>query len=230
MSDKAESTAPSTTSENPFAAPAHNPFAGFSFSTDATATGTGSTTIHNPFDLGANTTTSTAPTSESNEKTNEDGAEGGDDTAVSGADSTAHYEPVMKLEIIETSTGEENDEEIYKQRAALYRFDSSTNEWKERGRGDCKLLKNKSSGKIRILLRQDKTLKCCMNHIVHPDVALRPNAGSEKSWTWRCTDFSGESPEAQTFALRFKDADTAQAFKTKFDEVRKINEAIIKKE
>jgi Ran-binding protein 1 len=69
-----------------------------------------------------------------------------------------------------------------------------------------------------------------MNHIVHPDVDLKANAGSDRSWTWRCTDYAGDAPDPQTFAIRFKDADTAQAFKTKFDEVRKINDEIIKKE
>src|SRR5688572_9326775 len=32
------------------------------------------------------------------------------------------------------------------------------------GRGDVKLLQNKETGIIRVLLRQDKTLKLCMNH------------------------------------------------------------------
>jgi Ran-binding protein 1 len=112
----------------------------------------------------------------------------------------------------------------------LYRFDRVTNEWKERGRGDCKLLKNKATGKIRILLRQEKTLKCCMNHIVHPDLDLQANAGSDRSWTWRCTDYAGDEPETQTFALRFKDADIANAFKAKINEVRKINKDLLTKE
>src|SRR4051812_26234122 len=108
MSDKPSETTSTTSTtssepENPFAAPAHNPFAAFAtISTDNN---------NNIFNLGSSTTTN----SESNEKTDDTNAEGGNDEAVSGADSTAHYEPVVKLEIIETSTGEENDEEVYKQ-------------------------------------------------------------------------------------------------------------------
>ena len=45
------------------------------------------------------------------------------------------------------------------------------------------------------------------------------------SWTWRTVDYSTDEPEKQTFALRFKDAETANAFKAKYDECRKINEA-----
>ena len=49
-------------------------------------------------------------------------------------------------------------------RSKLFRFDKSTNEWKERGTGDVKLLKHKESGKIRLLMRRDKTHKICANH------------------------------------------------------------------
>ena len=37
-------------------------------------------------------------------------------------------------------------------------------EWKERGTGEIKLLKHKETGKIRVLMRRDKTLKICANH------------------------------------------------------------------
>jgi Ran-binding protein 1 len=46
--------------------------------------------------------------------------------------------------------------------AKLWRFD--TNEWKERGTGEMKLLKHKETKKIRLLMRRDKTLKICANH------------------------------------------------------------------
>lgn len=46
----------------------------------------------------------------------------------------------------------------------MFRFDAEGNQWKERGTGDVKLLKHKTTGKIRLLLRQEKTLKVCANH------------------------------------------------------------------
>jgi len=126
-------------------------------------------------------------------------------------------------------TGEEGDDVLYTQRAALYRFDSSAKEWKERGKGDVKFLQNKESHKVRILLRQEKTLKLCLNHLVHPDIILKPNAGSDRSWTWRTKDFAGDSTEGeeQTFAIRFKDADTANVFRTKWDEYRQTNAKLV---
>lgn len=142
---------------------------------------------------------------------------------VEEADSTAEYQPLVQLKPVEVTTGEENDEVLYKQRAACYRFDAESTSWKERGRGDVKLLQNKDNKSVRILLRQEKTLKLCMNHKVHPDLELVPNAGSDRSWTWRTVDYSSDEAEKQTFALRFKDAEIAQQFKAKYDECRQIN-------
>ncbi|MCG8711141.1 hypothetical protein JHU04_004537, partial [Brenneria sp. 4F2] len=63
---------------------------------------------------------------------------------------------------------EEDEEVLYKVRAKLFRFDAEEKAWKERGTGDCKFLKNKNTGKVRLLMRRDKTLKVCANHIVAP--------------------------------------------------------------
>ena len=189
MSDSA-STAPASTTESASAttssttssasttaapaastAAASNPFS-FTF-------GSSTAPIHNPFalsstqssfaSLSANpSSAAAAPAASSDSTETEKDGEGGKDEAVSGADSTAEYTPVVKLEIIETATGEENEETIYKHRCALYRFamniDGNALEWKERGKGDVRLQKNKTSGKIRVLLRQEKTLKVCLNH------------------------------------------------------------------
>lgn len=47
----------------------------------------------------------------------------------------------------------------------LYRFEAAGNEWKERGLGVVKLLQHKANKKIRLLMRQEKTLKIRANHI-----------------------------------------------------------------
>ena len=71
----------------------------------------------------------------------------------------------MKLEQLnEIKTFEEDEETLFKMRAKLFRFDKVVNEWKERGTGDAKFLKHKQSGKIRLLMRRDKTHKICANH------------------------------------------------------------------
>ena len=50
-------------------------------------------------------------------------------------------------------------------RAKLFRFTKEELEWKERGTGDVRLLKHKQTGKIRLVMRRDKTLKVCANHL-----------------------------------------------------------------
>jgi Ran-binding protein 1 len=50
-------------------------------------------------------------------------------------------------------------------RAKLFRFEKATNEWKERGTGDVRLLQHAETKKIRLVMRRDKTLKVCANHL-----------------------------------------------------------------
>ncbi len=47
-------------------------------------------------------------------------------------------------------------------RCRLYRVAGT--EWKQRGTGDVKILKHKVTGKYRVVMRQDKTLKLVANH------------------------------------------------------------------
>ncbi len=47
----------------------------------------------------------------------------------------------------------------------LYRFDPDSGEWKERGIGQAKLLQHKENKKVRMLMRQEKTLKIRANHL-----------------------------------------------------------------
>ena len=55
--------------------------------------------------------------------------------------------------------------ETLRRKCKLYRFDTGGQEWKERGVGHVRLLKHKESQRIRLLMRQEKTLKIRANHI-----------------------------------------------------------------
>ena len=65
---------------------------------------------------------------------------------------------------MEVKTNEESEEQLFKMRAKLFKFVRETSEWKERGTGDVRLLKHLENGKIRLVMRRDKTLKVCANH------------------------------------------------------------------
>jgi len=154
------------------------------------------------------------------------GEDEGDDNPE--AENSTEYTPVIKLAEQSVPSGEEDDEVVYKQRAALFRFIPESKVWKERGRGDVKLMKNKKTGVMRLLMRQEKTLKIATNQIVHPEMELRVNAGSDRSWVWRARDFSDEKATDETLAIRFKDSDTANEYKQAYDDARKNNETALK--
>jgi len=136
-----------------------------------------------------------------------------------------HFEPVIKLtEEVETKTNEENETIVFKLRSKLFRFDIPANEWKERGTGEARLLQHKETHKIRLVMRREKTLKVCANHLISADMKLQPNIGSDRSWVWKvAADYSEEPPTSETLAIRFANSDLAAQFKKAFEEARDNN-------
>lgn len=135
-----------------------------------------------------------------------------------------HFEPLVKLEKVDVKTNEEDEEALFKIRAKLFRFHKDAGEWKERGTGDVKFLKHKETGKVRLLMRRDKTLKICANHFVFPEYELKPNIGSDRSWVYNvASDISEGEPEAQTLAIRFANKENAEKFKEAFENAQKLN-------
>jgi Ran-binding protein 1 len=99
------------------------------------------------------------------EKAKTEAGEGGEDDKADEEEADVHFEPVVHLtEKVETKTNEELEEQTFKMRAKLFKFDRESREWKERGTGDVRLLKHKENGKTRLVMRRDKTLKVCANH------------------------------------------------------------------
>ncbi|CAM9546469.1 unnamed protein product [Sphacelaria rigidula] len=66
---------------------------------------------------------------------------------------------------------------------------------------------------IRVLMRQEKTMKVICNHVTDPRIVLKPNAGSDRSWVWNAFDFAEGQLEETTFALRFGNSDSSNEFK-----------------
>mmetsp|Transcript_32483 Transcript_32483/g.71723 ORF Transcript_32483/g.71723 Transcript_32483/m.71723 type:complete len:240 (+) Transcript_32483:118-837(+) len=198
-------------------APAANPFAALG-STGATfGTGAG-------FGFGVGAFTATAPAAKTGD---EDGAEGEDDGAAPEEECQAEFKPVVQLEEVETSTGEEDEDALVDLKAKLYRFDQGNNEWKERGVGQVKLLQHKENKKVRLLMRQDKTLKIRANHLVMPTYKLQEHAGNDKAWVWSAVDFADGEQKLELFCIRFGSPEKAQEFKGKFEEAKDINAKLI---
>ncbi|KAM7182203.1 ranBP2-like and GRIP domain-containing protein 4 isoform 1-T1 [Macrochelys suwanniensis] len=149
-----------------------------------------------------------------------------DGGSIHGADDDddgPHFEPVVPLpDKVEVKTGEEDEEEFFCNRAKLFRFDTESKEWKERGIGNVKILRHKISGKIRLLMRREQILKICANHYINTDMKLQLNAGSDKSFVWHALDYADEFPKPEQLAIRFKTLEEAMLFKHKFEEVQNI--------
>ncbi len=111
--------------------------------------------------------------------------------------------------------------------------DGPGGEWKERGTGDVKILLSKSNGRVRLLMRQEKTMKIVANHYVVSDAApyydLKPNAGSDKIWVWMAQDFAEGELAVEQFALKFGTPEKAQAFKEAFEDAKVRNHKAMSK-
>ncbi|GAA6096642.1 E3 SUMO-protein ligase RanBP2 isoform X1 [Tachysurus ichikawai] len=156
------------------------------------------------------------------EESDEKCVESDDSTHIEEDEDGPHFEPIVPLpNKIDVKTGEEEEEEIFCNRAKLFRFETETKEWKERGIGSIKILKHKTSGKYRLLMRREQVLKICANHYLTADMVLKANAGSDKSWVWYAMDYADEMPKTEQLAIRFKTADEAALFKQKFEEAQR---------
>ncbi|KAJ7969758.1 RAN binding protein 1 [Quillaja saponaria] len=134
-------------------------------------------------------------------------------------DTGAQVAPIVKLEEVTVSTGEEDEDAILDLKSKLYRFDKDGNQWKERGAGTVKFLKHKVTGKVRLVMRQSKTLKICANHLVLPTMSVQEHAGNEKSCVWHATDFADGELKDELFCIRFPSIENCKTFMETFQEV-----------
>ena len=149
-------------------------------------------------------------------------------------ESTATFTPVVQLEKVEVKTHEEDEEVMYKQRAKLFVYGETMLDkgkgiktWRERGVGDMRFLKHKENGRIRALMRQEKTLKVIVNHFLDPRITLTPNAGNDRSWVWVAFDFADNELVETTFAIRFASPEIAAEYKAEFTKVQKEMDTLL---
>lgn len=74
----------------------------------------------------------------------------------------------------DVKTGEEDEDELHRFRAKLYTLENSEKgqRWKERGVGQVKLNKHKSTSKVRLVMRTEATLKVVLNTPVFKEMKL----------------------------------------------------------
>jgi len=201
---------------------APKPFAGFSFTVGDTP---------NPFLAGGAIPTFGAPAAP------KDGDEDAGEADPEKEDPSLKFEPQVDLAAlpeVKPVTNEEDEEATFKDRAKMFRFakpdknaeEGSKGEWKERGTGDIKILKHKTSGKYRVVMRREKTHKICCNHALTAELTLKQNSGSDRSWTWAANDFSEGEMKPEVFAIRFSTPEVAERFKKLFEEGQAENKKL----
>ncbi|XP_042484597.1 ran-binding protein 1 homolog b-like [Macadamia integrifolia] len=141
-------------------------------------------------------------------------------------DTGAQVAPIVRLEEVAVTTGEEEEDVLLDLKAKLYRFDKDGNQWKERGVGTVKLLKHKETEKVRLVMRQSKTLKICANHLVLPTTSVQEHAGNDKSCVWHATDFSDGELKDELFCIRFPSIENCKFFK---EMIKEVAESQVKK-
>ncbi|XP_049530022.1 E3 SUMO-protein ligase RanBP2 [Anopheles darlingi] len=142
-----------------------------------------------------------------NGKADEDEGVGGDEHY------DPYYAPVIQLpDEIEVRTGEEEETKVFGDRAKLFRYDSDTKEWKERGVGELKILHHPVRNAYRMLLRREQIFKLVLNHAITTDLAVTPMNNSGKAFVWAAMNHAEGPAALEKLAVRFKNETIAAEF------------------
>jgi hypothetical protein len=133
------------------------------------------------------------------------------------------FTPIVQLSVVEVKTGEEDENVLFCERAKLYRFDAESNQMKERGIGEIKILQHKTTNICRILMRREQVLKVCANHKITSQMNLKPHQGSANAYIWSAMDFADGEPKHETLCIRFKTDEQAKNFAKIFNDAKEIN-------
>ena len=144
--------------------------------------------------------------------------------------------PIVKLEKVDVTTGEEEDAVVWEARAKLFAWGEGNEgmQWKERGVGPVRILRG-ANDFCRVLMRRDNTLKVIANHFITDGMVLENKLGTDRAINYYApgdfSDHGAGDPEVKAvhLAFRFKNADIAAEFRTGFEHCRDGNAELVKK-
>lgn len=139
-----------------------------------------------------------------------------DDSYTEEHDPIPEFQPIIPLpDKIEETTGEENDTILFERRAKLYKYVEK--EWKEKGIGLLKILKNNDTGKVRLVMRREQVHKVCANHFLYDNMELKSK--NDKAVLWSANDFSDAvKVQVESLCARFKTVEDCDEFIRVFNE------------
>ncbi|VDN97580.1 unnamed protein product [Rodentolepis nana] len=127
-------------------------------------------------------------------------------------------------ELVDQTTGEENEKILFCYRARLFRWDKpkdggSPGEWKARGVGELKILCNEETNKYRIVMRRDQVMKLCANHYILPGINIKRHPQKSVACMWNARDFAIMDPDQydpngtdELFMVTFKTREITDEF------------------
>ena len=120
----------------------------------------------------------------------------------------------VKLDKVETETGEEDEEHLFEGNGSLFVFDANT--WRERGKGSLHLNVAKSN-QARIVMRAVGNKKLLLNANLYPGMVLTEMDG-KKGVTFSCINgIEDAKQEPVTYAIRIKPAAVLEDFMGKVE-------------
>lgn len=153
------------------------------------------------------------------------GATGGDASGkTEDGDGEAAHE---QINLVEGGPGEENETAVHDVRAKVMKFEPAEKDseeaekkspWSTKGVGPLRLLKHKTTGAVRVLLRREPTGQVALNRAVLPSVDYKPEEKYVKLMT---SDESGSGLE--TWMVQVKTKDLAKSLAEALEEHKGAN-------
>jgi len=123
-------------------------------------------------------------------------------------------ENTCDMKPIEMKSGEEDEDVLFMERCKLFRFRDK--EYKERGVGDIKFLKHRTTGKGRLIMRREQINLVCLNCWSLTKV----ERVRETQLRFAGIDASDGEPEMSVFIVKFKNAEIMDRFESHLRDLR----------
>lgn len=143
-----------------------------------------------------------------------------DDSYTEEHDPIPEFQPIIPLpDKVKEITGEEHDTILFERRAKLYKYVDK--EWKEKGIGLLKILRNNITDKVRLVMRREQVHKVCANHFLYDNMELKSKG--EKAVVWSANDFSDAvNVQVENLCARFKTVEDCNEFSRVFNENKQL--------
>jgi Ran-binding protein 1 len=123
---------------------------------------------------------------------------------------------------VEVLSGEEQWDVVWKNKGKILRFDEGENQWKERGQGDAKIMRNKVNPKRHMfILRREGIGKLAAQHDIVKGMKVKPHPQNDKFLIWTAVKDFSEDPEGweESFLLKFPTKEIADEFTLNWNKV-----------